>query len=341
LVANFTPVIDVLISTDSSPVEGGIASGGGTVTCGSSVTVSATANENYSFVNWTQGGVVVSTSPDYTFTATGDGTLVANFLCSSSILPTSASYGASGGDGTVAVADALNCVWTASTRTPWITILSGASGSAGGTVSYTVATNAFIRARTGTMTIAGQTFTVDQAAGLNCIFALNKDSITLAAKGGNKTLKVLSFGVPCDWTAVSNDPFITITSGISGTGKGKVAYSVPGNTNTTALSGTMTIAGKTFTVNQAAGGCTYKLSPKAGKLKAAGGSVVVKVKPNFSDCAWTAVSNDSFITVTDGSSGLGMGVVSYTVAANTNTTALTGSITIGGQTFTVTQAGAK
>ena len=49
---------------------------------------------------------------------------------------------------------------------------------------------------------------------------------------------------------MSNDPFITITSGSSGTGNGKVYYSVPGNTNTTALSGTMTIAGQTFTVNQ-------------------------------------------------------------------------------------------
>ena len=77
-------------------------------------------------------------------------------------------------------------------------------------------------------------------------------------------------GTDCSWTAVSNDPFITITSGSSGTGSGKVAFTVPGNTNTTALSGTMTIAGETFTVNQAAGGCTYKLSPKAGKLKATG-----------------------------------------------------------------------
>jgi len=341
LVANFTPGLGVVITTDSSPVDGGITSGGGSVTCGSSVTVSAVANENYSFVNWTVGGVVVSTSPDYTFTATGDRTLVANFLCSSSILPTSVSYDANGGDGTVSVADALNCVWTASSSANWITILSGASGSAGGTVSYAVASNASIRARTGTMTIAGHTFTVNQAGAPNCLFALNRASVTLAAKGGSKTVKVESFGLPCDWTAVSNDPFITITSGNSGTGKGKVYYSVPGNTNTTALSGTMTIAGKTFTVNQAAGGCTFKLSPKAGKLKAAGGSVVVKVKPNFSDCAWTAVSNDSFITITDGSSGLGNGIVSYTVAANTNTTVLTGSITIGGQTFTVTQAGAK
>ncbi len=246
-----------------------------------------------------------------------------------------------GGDGTVSVADALDCVWTASSSAPWITIQSGASGSSAGTVSYMVASNASIRVRTGTMTIAGQTFTVEQAASLNCIFALSPASITLAAKGGSKTVKVNSYGIPCDWTAVSNDPFITITGGGNGTGKGKVTYSISGNTNTTALSGTMTIAGQTFTVNQAAGGCIFKLSPKAGKLKATGGTAVVKVKPNFSDCAWTAISNDSFITITGGSNGLGSGAVSYTVAPNTNTTTLTGSITIGGQTFAVTQAGAK
>ena len=339
LVANFTPAIDVLINTESLPVEGGTVSGGGSVTCGSSVTVSATPNENYSFVNWTEGGGAVSTSPNYTFAATSDGTLVANFLCSSSILPTNASFDANGGDGTVTVADALNCVWTASSGAYWITILSGASGSVGGTVSYAVASNAATSARTGTMTIAGQTFTVNQAASLNCIFGLNPPSITLPAKGGSKTLKVESFGVPCDWTAVSNDPFITITEGASGTGNGKVSYTVLGNTNTMALSGTMTIAGKTFTVDQATGGCKLTLSPKNGKFKAAGGSATVKVTPNLSDCDWTAVSNDAFITITAGDSGVGKGTVSYTVAANTNSTTVTGSITIGSQTFMVTQSG--
>ena len=174
-----------------------------------------------------------------------------------------------------------------------------------------------------------------------CTYTLNATSVTLAAKGGSKKVSVKVKGTDCSWTAVSNDPFITITSGSSGTGNGKVGYTVPGNTNTTDLSGTMTIAGQTFTVNQAAGGCTFKLSPKVGKIKATGGIKTVKVKPNFSDCAWTVVSNDSFITITDGASGTGKGTVSYTVAANTNTTAVTGSISIAGETFTVTQAGVK
>jgi hypothetical protein len=140
---------------------------------------------------------------------------------------------------------------------------------------------------------------------------------------------------------VSKDPFITITAGSSGTGNGKVVFSVPDNTNTVPLTGAIRIEDKTFTVNQAAGGCTFKLNPKSGKPKAAGGTGTVKVTPNFSDCPWTAVSYDSFITITAGASGMGKGTVSYTVTANTNTTARTGTITIGNQTFTVGQAGAK
>ena len=190
----------------------------------------------------------------------------------------------------------------------------------------------------------GTVFKLDVGLGpinTNCTYTLSATSVTLTAKGGAKTVSVKAKGTGCEWTAVSNDPFIRITSGGSGTGNGKVDFAVDGNTNTTALSGTMTIADQTVTVDQAAGGCTFKLSPKTGKIKAAGGSATVKVTPNFGDCAWTAVSNDSFITITDGGSGVGKGSISYTVAANANTTTLTGSITIGGQTFTVTQSGEK
>ena len=341
LVANFTPVISALINTDSSPAEGGVTSGGGSVTCGSSVTVSAIPNDGYSFGNWTEGGAVVSTLANYTFTPPGDGTLVANFNCITSIQPTNAFYDTYGGEGIVTVTAGTDCVWTASSSADWITVTSGASGSIGGTVGYTVSSNVDSGARSGTMTIAGQAFTVNQDASFNCSFGLNAASITLPAKGGFKTVKVESLGIPCDWTAASNDPFITITGNTGGTGNGKVNYTVLGNTNTIALIGTMTIAGQTFTVNQDAGGCTFKLSPKRRKFRATGSSATLKVKPNFSDCAWTAVSNDSFITITSGTNGVGNGTVAYTLAANPSTNVLTGAITIDGETFTITQSGEK
>jgi hypothetical protein len=78
LVANFSQ-ITYTISTSSSPSAGGSTSGGGTVNCGSNVCISATPNACYQFVNWTVGGVPVSTSNSYCFTASGSETVVANF----------------------------------------------------------------------------------------------------------------------------------------------------------------------------------------------------------------------------------------------------------------------
>src|SRR5262249_40207521 len=57
-------------------------------------------------------------------------------------------------------------------------------------------------------------------------------------------------------------------------------------------------------------------------------------------CNWTAVSNAIFITILSGSPGRGNGQVSYSVAANTGSTPRSGTITVAGLTFTVTQDGA-
>ncbi|MBI1850565.1 MAG: hypothetical protein HYR85_09500 [Planctomycetes bacterium] len=77
LVAHF--VAAYTITTSSSPAYGGSTSGGGVHNGGSSVTVVATANPGFVFVNWTEFGTPVSTAASYTFTATADRTLAANF----------------------------------------------------------------------------------------------------------------------------------------------------------------------------------------------------------------------------------------------------------------------
>ena len=82
LVANFSqiPATRYTIALTASPSNMGSASGGGTYTEGASVTVSATASSKmFHFVNWTEGKTIVSTDANYTFTATADRNLVANF----------------------------------------------------------------------------------------------------------------------------------------------------------------------------------------------------------------------------------------------------------------------
>ncbi len=103
LVANFTPIISCTITTSSSPVGGGSTSGGGTVACGPNVTVCATPNAGYSFLNWTLFGSVVSTSACYTFAAPSNETFVANFTpCSVSTSTSPANGGSTSGGGPVA-----------------------------------------------------------------------------------------------------------------------------------------------------------------------------------------------------------------------------------------------
>jgi WD40 repeat protein len=55
----------------------------------------------------------------------------------------------------------------------------------------------------------------------------------------------------CSWAATSNDRWITITSGGSGSGWGTIYYSVASNTTGSPRTGTISIVGQTFTVFQA------------------------------------------------------------------------------------------
>jgi len=82
--------------------------------------------------------------------------------------------------------------------------------------------------------------------------------------------------------------------------------------------------------------CVAALSPSSATAPAGGGKGAIPVIA-VAGCAWTAVSNVSWITITSGASGAGSGTVAYTVAADSGA-ARAGTITIAGQTFTVTQA---
>jgi len=151
----------------------------------------------------------------------------------------------------------------------------------------------------------------------------------------------------CIWTATSNDSWITIISGSSGTGNGVVTFSVAHNSGSGSRTGTLTIAGaiarKTFQVIQAATdpSCTFSISPTSASYSLNGpASDQVKVIANKSDCAWTATSNDSWITIISGSSGSGDGVVRFSVSENQSSGSRTGTITVAGRVFAVIQAGA-
>lgn len=124
LVANFNGGVSYTINTSVAPVAGGSVTGGGTVAGDSNVTLTATANAGYTFVNWTEAGVPVSASASYTFTATANRTLVANFVAGYSI--TTSAFpsigGSTSGGGVINASGSATLVATASlgyTFTNW------------------------------------------------------------------------------------------------------------------------------------------------------------------------------------------------------------------------------
>jgi hypothetical protein len=94
---------------------------------------------------------------------------VANFRsasgsCTYSLSPASLTAGASSLVGNIAVTTSGACAWTALSNSPsWISVTSGASGSGSASVGYAVAANSASSARVGSITLAGQIFTINQA----------------------------------------------------------------------------------------------------------------------------------------------------------------------------------
>jgi hypothetical protein len=82
--------------------------------------------------------------------------------CTYSMSPSSQSFDSGGGGGTVQIVAGSGCSWSASANANWISINSGGSGNASGTIGYSVGSNTSSDSRSGTISVQGDTFTVYQ-----------------------------------------------------------------------------------------------------------------------------------------------------------------------------------
>jgi hypothetical protein len=186
--------------------------------------------------------------------------------CTYGISPNLQSFQAAGGTGTFGVtASATSCGWTAASNASWVQVTSGASGTGNGSVGFSVASNSGA-ARSGTITAAGQTFTVNQDAPVppTCTsFTIAPTLANAASTAGSQGVTLTGVPSGCtggSWTASGNGTWITVSPG-SGSGPGSTTVSWGANGSSSPRSGSATVAGQTFTVNQAgAGGGGYPYS---------------------------------------------------------------------------------
>ena len=121
--------------------------------------------------------------------------------CSYSLSETSRAFAAGSGSGSVGVSAGAGCSWAAAPNTSdssWISISAGSTGSGSGTVAYSVAANSNVSSRSGTLTVAGQSYTVTQAGS--------------AANTANILLNPGFEAGPVAWTQLSASTYPVITA---------------------------------------------------------------------------------------------------------------------------------
>jgi hypothetical protein len=234
----------------------------------------------------------------------------------------------------VNVTGPIGCAWTATSNAPsWLTITSAPNDSGNGTVRFNVAANPGT-ARNGTLTVAGQTVTVSQAAA-PCNYSLSSTTVTVPSAGGPGPAITVTAAAGCTWTAAATaTPWLTNVAPASGSGNGTVTFSAMPNPDGP-RSGTLTIAGQPVTVNQEAK-CTFTVTVVPRSFSENGGTALGTVV-TAAGCTWAASrdANSPWIVVPGGSHS-GSGTISITIQANQGNKR-SGQVTVAGETFTIDQ----
>jgi len=254
--------------------------------------------------------------------------------CSYTLAPATVSIPDAGGTGSATMTVPAGCAWTA-TAPSWVTITSGATGTGNGTISYTVAANPGTASRTGTLSVGGESHVITQAAPSACTYTLSPAVLNIGAGGGWFPFEMVT-GPGCAWAwAGPYYPWVGLRQD-TGTGLTTNSIITLWNSSSQPRTAVITIQGQQLTVIQAGAPCVLSMSTNMSTYAAAGsaGSFTVSAPADCNN--WTPATSDSWINITSGSI-TNFGSVNFIVAANSGP-ARTGSITIGTQTHTITQA---
>ena len=140
-------------------------------------------------------------------TTTGSNAFISKILdvpanCTYSISPTSQNFTAAGGVGSIQVAAPSGCTWTAVTNAIWAGITSSQVGTGNGTVAYDVVANTAPSLRTGTLTVAGKTFTITQDP-VFCTISVSPLNVRYGAAGGYTAFTIVTpLGCPMDISTI-------------------------------------------------------------------------------------------------------------------------------------------
>jgi len=304
------------------------------------VTPSGTGNGTIT-ATYTQNNTTSLRSASITVTVTGLSPVVVTVTQAAptlAVTPTNQSVSPPAGSTVFTVTSNAN--WTAASNQGWCTVTPSGTGNGSITATFTENNTATQRSANVTVTTPGLTsivVTVTQAAPTLAVTPSNQN---VAASAGTTSFTVSS---NAGWAVSSNQSWCVVNS--SGTGNGNISAVYSENTSLTARTAniTITVNGLTpqvVTVSQAGTTPSLSVTPASQSVAATSGSTAFTVTSNTS---WSALSDQTWCTVTP--SGSGNGSITATYDQNTTTSSRTATITVSAAgvspaTATVVQAGA-
>ena len=169
-----------------------------------------------------------------------------------------------------------------------------------------------------------------------CSYALATTNVSHGFGSETGLVSVTAHSV-CTWEASTAESWITL-SGTNGLGDGAVGYALVANPDSTSRTGTIQIANSVFTITQSGAPCLFALVPTTASHGFNSETGLVSIT-GLAGCTWTVTNENTWITITSGATGTNEGTLGYTVDANASTNERSGVVVIGGENFTVTEAG--
>ena len=166
-----------------------------------------------------------------------------------------------------------------------------------------------------------------------CDYAIKPTRASLGALEDTVDVEVNASSSSCSWT-VTDIPSWVELSQTSGTGDDIVTITVSANSGAS-RSGTVTIAGETFSISQDEVGCSYEITKASHSFDALGDTVTVGIEASSSSCSWSASSIPSWVELSK-TSGTGSDTVDVTVSTNTGA-ARSDTMRIAGKKFSISQ----
>jgi uncharacterized protein (TIGR03437 family) len=249
------------------------------------------------------------------------------------------SYQGTGSSSFTVTPSPSSCSRPAKSNDDWISVTYGQTGTAQGTVGYTVDASNLPVSRTGSITAGNAQFTVLQDA-YPCTYSFAPANLAVPQTGGNYSIALTT---PCSWTATATASWIAIATGASGNKNGSIALTIQPNNAVASRTGSVLINNQSYAITQFGTGCSYVVAPATASFTAAAATGQISVQTDAS-CSWSVqdpVAWISGLTINGAPFGTvsGSATINYAIAPNASSQNRTATLTVAGQSVAVSQTG--